>query len=236
MLTRTCVVLLGALFTSLSAFGTTYATQWTIASSGGAYSWAGGSAPLVGSNIVVTQVEGEPTPMNSGTSYTITDGSLNFTSGAYNGTPGSTWSWGSGGSLSLTGCIAGITAPSCNGSNNVVLVSDNFTNVLISTVNGSNKVTFGNLTGTINSTVAAYFGISPVFSVASTASDFVTIPQSPGSPFSGAPSTAPGGTMDLVAAENWSLSSTLGLFVFALAIFGAVDRLGLLKTVLRQQF
>jgi hypothetical protein len=62
---------------------------------GGTYTWDGiGSDPLIGSNIRVQSVLGNGTQIANGRNLSITDGLLNFTSGAFNGGLGSPWSWG----------------------------------------------------------------------------------------------------------------------------------------------
>src|SRR5579871_325511 len=66
-------------------------------------SYAGGSAPLVGSGIGVGQVAGNQTAMNSGQTLAITGGTLNFTSGAFTSAGANTWNFSSGGTFSVTG-------------------------------------------------------------------------------------------------------------------------------------
>jgi hypothetical protein len=63
----------------------------------GVVSYAGGSAPLVGTNITVSSITDEP----SNVTLTCVGCLLNFTTGAANGS----WSWSAGGALSVTGLV-----------------------------------------------------------------------------------------------------------------------------------
>jgi hypothetical protein len=235
------VLILGTLV-SFCAFGDS--TQWVIAPSGGSYSYAGGAAPLVGTNIGIENVEGVGTPLHSGTLGTldIVGGSLDFTSGANTGG----WSWGTPGTLTITGCIAGVTTVDlvCTvADESAVLVSDEFTSVSVTGVPGGLGFEFGSLQGTINADIAANFGMDPVFtSPGSTATDVVSglpttgVPfflPATGSSFSGVTPSAPGGTLNLVSAvpEGWSFISSLGLLAFGLAVFGVARRRGVVKSV-----
>jgi len=228
------MVLLSALLTAVCAFGDS--TQWVIAPSGGTYSYAGGSASLTGSNIAIENVEGVGTPDDSGTLGTldIVDGLMSFTSGAATGT----WAWGQPGTLTITGCVAGVTTTdtTCTAADDTaVLVSDEFTSVEITGVGGGLGFEFGELQGTINAAIAAYFGVPVGFtSPASNASDVVNgLPSTAGSAFSTVTPGTPGGTLNLVSSvpEEWRISSTLGIFAFGIAVFGVARRRGLIKTV-----
>ncbi len=68
---------------------------------GAVISYGGGADPLVGTKITVTDVTGVSTPDNNGTTFTCTKCVLAFTSGAEDGP----WSWGAGGSITLTGTV-----------------------------------------------------------------------------------------------------------------------------------
>jgi hypothetical protein len=67
----------------------------------GTVSWAGGSNPLVGTNITVDTIAGVDTPANAGVSGVCTGCLLNFTTGAYIGTSGTTASFAAGGEVSI---------------------------------------------------------------------------------------------------------------------------------------
>jgi hypothetical protein len=86
------------------------------ASSGGSIAYAGGTAPLIGSNIRIGTVSGIGTPLNSG-SWAVTGtnagfGSLDFTTGAYQSFSGGTYTFASGGTFTIKGIVtaAGITS------------------------------------------------------------------------------------------------------------------------------
>jgi hypothetical protein len=64
------------------AFAST--TDWSL-STGGLYTSSGSEGVLTGSNIPVLSVLGDGTLVHNGSSLSILDGVLNFTSGAYNG-------------------------------------------------------------------------------------------------------------------------------------------------------
>jgi hypothetical protein len=199
-------------------------TDWSLAS-GGSYSWNGSSTSgLVGQNIPSLTVLGAGTPLNNGSSLSIVGGYLNFVSGAYNGT-GSNWSWGAGGVLNLTGCIAGVTAAACTGSNNVSLISDDFQSVQIVPLLGALDVVFGNITGTINTSVANYFGISSVFSAAS----FTTAIATNGAPGHALSGTDIFGTISadppsVATAEYWGIGESLAFFALVVVAFALMVR------------
>jgi len=255
---RVCLVMVAGLAASLCAFGDS--TQWEIgypttpgSPSAGTYNYAGGSAPLIGSNIELENVQGNSTPDNSGTlgELNVVGGLLNFTSGAFVGTPFD-WTWGSTlgdpGTLSIKGCVsaegsfAGLgmitgSGPTATCSNAQTLVSDEFTTVGVVNVLGLPEMQFGNLQGSINPLIAAYFGVNPAFtSPASSMMDAVAgLPLVPGTPFgTGTPFTVtpapPGGTLSLVPAvsEGWSLSSTVGVFGLGLVVLGVMRRVRLI--------
>jgi hypothetical protein len=205
------------------------ATDWSLLS-GGSYSWNGSSSSgLVGTNIPSSTVLGANTPLHNGSSLSIVDGYLNFTSGQYNGN-GSNWSWGAGGVLNLTGCIAGVTATVCTGSNNVALLSDDFQSVQIVPVVNALDVVFGNITGIINPLVASYFGVPSTFATASFASSIVTSGR-PGSAFSGANllGNINADPPTVSAAEYWGISESLGFFVLVLIAFRVMIRVKVIQ-------
>ncbi len=68
-------------------------------------SYAGGTAPLIGTNIVVSTVVGVDTPLNDGATLPITGGLLNFTTGAFNSYSPSQWVFDGGGTLTIKGGI-----------------------------------------------------------------------------------------------------------------------------------
>ena len=233
----TWVLVFALLITPLCAFGdSTGQTIWSLLPSGGTYTWDGdANDPLYGTGIGVSSVSGVSTAANNGTTLAISYGSLDFTSGAYNGTLGSTWSWGAGGMLNLTGCIAGVTDVTCDGTNNATLLSDDFDSVSIVPVVQLGQygfdVVFGNLHGNLDPTVASFFGLSDTFSA--TSLNLLLTTGTPGSALYGV--NIGGGinaTSSVAVPEEWGAGSTLGLFGFAFVAFGAAWRLGFLKPVI----
>ena len=71
---------------------------------GGTLSWAGGTSPLVGQDIMIGMVEGQFTPENAD-SFAVTAGLLNFTTGALTAFSPTEMTFGGGGSVSLTGGV-----------------------------------------------------------------------------------------------------------------------------------
>jgi hypothetical protein len=209
---------------------------------GGSISWDGTSAgALLGSGLVADLVNGNGTPSNPGANLGITNGSLSFDTGAnsYNGVLGSTWSWGTGAlaTLKLTGCIAAIgIIGTCS---NNVLLEDSFQNVQIIPIpsSGGMNLIFGGVQGTIDQTVANYFGLGNNTGFAAASFGFtITSAAAPGTAIRdvyGA-GTASGGSIDASATampEDWSVFLSLAYFSFALAGFALVRRLGLLRIV-----
>ena len=222
------------MFAPAIGFAGSSSTDWTLGP-GGLYTWAGGASSLIGSDIPVLGVLGDSTPDNEGLSLPVIDGSLSFTSGSFNGTS-TTWSWGSAtpGTLNVTGCIAAIITP-CNSVTNV-LISDDFTSVTIVEVAGALDAVFGNVTGTISSSVAAYFGLPDNPATFSTGSFTAAIATtgSPGSAFVGS------NLLGLIQAdavstpEYWGISDSLGLFTIAIVAFAVMTRKGALRRRLFQ--
>ncbi len=71
----------------------------------GTISYAGGSNPLVGAGISVDTVVGLSTLLNSGVVLPVVGGVLNFTTGNLTGSTASTWTFGPGGTITLTGGV-----------------------------------------------------------------------------------------------------------------------------------
>lgn len=216
------LIALGLLSLPFCATADSAMTVWAL--DGGTYNW-NGSGSLTGSNIGASTVFGLGTP--SGSVLSISDGFLNFVSGAWTG---SGWNWNGGGTLNLTGCIAGVTAASCNGSNNVTLLSDDFQSISVSPIPGLRTfdVVFGNVVGQLNSSLANYFGIGDDFTVATFATAITTGAQQ-GAAFTG---SGLGGVIDangtVSMAESWGIFSDVSFFVLALLIFAIAQRCGIL--------
>jgi len=250
------VVMVAVLVISVCAFGdTTVATQWETTPGAGEalnYNSTTGYALQTGTGfgsatggIEVSSVEGLDGALSASTSaYTIDDGLLTFQTAA--GTADN-WSWG-GGSLEIKGCIVGITGTGAGGAcqatdDSTVLVSDDFQSVIIDPSVKVGSLTspgavFGDVQGTINAQLAAFLGISTVFTSPASVVDIPLtdsgtgkLPATSGTSFSNVTTAAPGGEVQLVAAEEWSFSSTLMVFGFALGIFGLAHRFNLTKSV-----
>jgi hypothetical protein len=207
-------------------------TNWSLGT-GGIYT-ASDDGSLTGFDIPVLTVSGAGTPVKNGASLSILDGELNFTSGSYDGTS-TTWSWGAGGTLNLTGCIAGVTTTGlCTGFNNVTLISDDFQSVQIQSQGGFFDAVFGDITGSVNSAVAAYFGVPTTFASASFSTQIASL---------GTPSSLLTGSnvSGMIAAdppaagmpEYWSLSESLAFFGVVLLAFAALIRFRVLRLATR---
>src|ERR1700734_2753280 len=80
----------GGMLLAGQAFADT--TDWSL-STGGIYTSTGSDGVLNGNNIPILSVAGDGTPVKNGSSLSILDGLLNFTTGSYDGTV-SNWAWG----------------------------------------------------------------------------------------------------------------------------------------------
>jgi len=90
---------------------------------GGTVDYAGGNTPLIGTDIVIGLVRGIDTPANAGPAHAVggplgTWGVLAFTTGNFGSFSGGVYTFGSGGSLTITG-----TVPDAGINSNTVLVS-----------------------------------------------------------------------------------------------------------------
>ena len=216
----------GAVFLAGQAFADT--TDWSL-SLGGLYTSTGSTGALTGTDIPTISVTGDGTPAANGTTLAIVDGLLNFTSASSNGN-GSNWSWTAGGVFDVTGCISGVTATVCNGSNDVNLLSDQFQSLQVVSVGGLIDAIFGNVTGTINTQVAAYFGVSSQFDAAS----FETIIGAVGAPGLGLIGTNLSGSIQATPSytrvpERWSIVESLAFFGLVLLLFSALLRFRFLR-------
>jgi len=127
------------------------------------------------------------------------------------------------------GCITGVV---CDGS---PLLSDDFSSAqVLSLGSTSYQVELGQIQGTINPLIAAYFGISTSFS----ASSIQLTLNDPSNPALGNAfvSANYGGTINaadtVAASEDWSLPFSLVFFGLTLAILGLLTRAKVLQVVL----
>jgi hypothetical protein len=127
----------------------------------GTVSYAGGSAPLIGTNIGIGVVGGVGTPSNPAPpGYAVTGtaggyGSLDFTTGAYQSYLNGVYTFASGGTFTITGAVA---AAGINSVTN--LLTGTFTSVTITqpSANGPGMVNFTGI-DTKNPDLLAFFGV-----------------------------------------------------------------------------
>jgi hypothetical protein len=132
-----------------------------LAGPGGTIAYAGGSAPLVGTGIYIGAVSGVNTPLNSGPGTTVTgtaggNGSLDFTTGAYQSYSSGTYTFGSGGTFTITGAVA---AAGINSVTN--LLTGTFTSATVTQATSPGGLSVATFSGvdTKNPDLLAYFGI-----------------------------------------------------------------------------
>lgn len=128
----------------------------------GTISFAGGSNPLVGTNIQVDNVTGLP----SGTTYNLIGGTLNFTTGGLTGTDSTHWFFGGGGTITITAtCIdTDMDGGSCDASDltpSGPLMSGSFTSADVSSNGATFKVAISGFTDSKDASLLALFGLGP---------------------------------------------------------------------------
>ena len=121
-----------------------------VAPTSGSLSYAGGAAPLVGTNINVDNVTGLQTPLNDGVTLSCSGCLLNFATGALT----SSWNWGGPGSISLDGAILGAGIASSTN-----LFSGTFASASVVTLSGVTVVALTNFFATNNVNVTNFFGL-----------------------------------------------------------------------------
>jgi len=202
---------------------------WTFDPSGGKYTWRTNTGGvLTATGVDVRSVEVFGTNPHDNTPVAITDGDLDFKSGAYDPLlsfpSAGVFVWDGPGSLTLTGSIPGVTAGI------VTLVKDDFSSIEV--VDNVVHIVGGQLTGTFpNTQFDSHFGIRAPFSSGLLNGDLGSVKTT--GPNRKKANNAGGHitTNALSVPEDWSFFSTLGLFAFAMAIFGLARRLGLFKAV-----
>jgi lipoprotein signal peptidase len=214
--------------------------SWSLFSPGGTSSWNSlTNFSLIGSNIPIKSVQSTGTPLDNGTKFSITDGILNFTTAANNG---SSWSWGAGGSFTLMGCISGVTLGTCDGTGNdkdVALITGVFSGAVSIVQAGRDGIAFGAIQGTIDQAVAAHFGLSNSFSLGSLSTTIQNLGSvgtvAKDSTFSGAGNSGGGiGTSpspSVGVSEDWTVSFGFIFFGFAVGTFGLASHFGFLRPV-----
>jgi hypothetical protein len=128
-------------------------------------SYVGGAAPLVGTDIVVTNVVGIDTPLNNGAILTITGGLLNFTTGNYNSglSSPSTWYF-DGGPLTTIKITGGISTPSIPAGS--TLLTGQFDDAVVLHIGGpnNNNIVGADFSDAVYSSLLSYFGLTGVLS------------------------------------------------------------------------
>jgi hypothetical protein len=122
---------------------------------GASISYAGGSNPLVGTNISITEVTGlGGTPLHNGVTQAVVGGVLNFTTGNFSNSVGGDWEFGVGSANSLTiaGAVPGAGIPA-----STTLLQGTVLSAKVDVTSG--KVALGAFINTIDPTLAAYFGL-----------------------------------------------------------------------------
>ena len=132
----------------------------------GTISYAGGSNALIGSNIEVDNVVGLLTPANANVTSLCVSCVLNFTSGSEMNSGGSNsnnngwWSFGSGGTITITGGVQ------LQGGTDIglgsTLLTGSFNSAFVQDLGGPGfKVTFGSFSDTKNANLLSYYGLTP---------------------------------------------------------------------------
>jgi hypothetical protein len=240
---RILVLVISVLVTAVCSFGTTPELSFGI-EAGGSYSYAGLGGNLTASGLLINSLTATNTPGGTdATPYTVIDGVLNFVSGAFTNTANGVWNFSGGApGIIITGCIAGVTGTGAGGActgvgdDTATLVSDQFNSAAIGVVDGSLEILAAGLNGNYLPSLASAFGVSTTFTAASEETDFVgggIVGLTPGSgtAFSATSLGGAVGTMTSAAVpEDWTLSSSLGLFGFGMVAFAVARRFGFVKT------
>jgi len=124
--------------------------------SGGTVSYAGGTNPLLGTNVGIYDVCGIGTPLNNGGCLTITGGYLNFTTGGFTSYDPSDWYFNNpGGSIQIAGTINS-GAVHISGS----LMSGSWYDANVFRQEDGLGILGGDFTASANTVLANYFGLS----------------------------------------------------------------------------
>jgi hypothetical protein len=116
--------------------------------------YAGGNQPLTGTDLFVNSVLGEGTPLQDGTSLSVL-ARLDFTTGNLVGMTSDTWEFGGGGSFTIIGTVPGLILTTST------LFSGEFVgnSTVLDLGSGIFKVIGASVRGTLDATLAQYFGL-----------------------------------------------------------------------------
>jgi hypothetical protein len=136
------------------------------------FSYAGGATPLVGSSISLDTVTGIGTLINASVGRTlfdptgsiIRDAQLNFTTGNFTGTSGSSTLFGAGGSINITGSVDLNNNNVIDGGDiiNQVLASGTMSSSTVLTTTGNFRILVGGSLAYLNSQLLAYYGYTGI--------------------------------------------------------------------------
>lgn len=149
-------ILLGA---GTVAQGTSIVDFNLAAPTGGSVSYAGGAAPLIGTNITVDDVVGINTPANDLVTLICQGCVLNFQTGNLTGNDADEWFFGAGGFFTITGTLV-------DALNNVIatgtLLNGVFSEVVSVIKTGLTAAINGSIFDTKDPDLLAYFGLADV--------------------------------------------------------------------------
>ncbi len=116
--------------------------------------YAGGAAPLIGTDLSTVSVLSEGTPANDGGSLAV-QAEMSFSTGNLTSTTADSWIFAGGGSFAIIGTVSGVVGTPAT------LFSGQFVGDTTVLDLGSNnyKVIGAAITGELNPTLAAYFGL-----------------------------------------------------------------------------
>ncbi len=127
-----------------------------LAGAPGTISYAGGSAPLVGSGIAVSNVVGVGTPANPGVTLTLSNAVLSWTTGSSTGS----WTWAGGGTITIMGGVPVQGTFTTGIPNGTILLSGTFESAQVIYISPTfAKVVVSGFVDVKDATLAGYFGL-----------------------------------------------------------------------------
>lgn len=126
------------------------------ANAGGTISYAGGGSDVVGANITIDTVTGIGTPQHSGNpGPSVTQGTLNFTTGNLVSFSSGVYTFGAGGTFTITGGV-----PAASIANGTILLSGQLSTAAVDVSSSSVYLFTGSGSDTPNQALLAYFGLT----------------------------------------------------------------------------